>query len=85
MRRTGLVHAARTAGEDQGQRVQLPDPLGRDVVADDPREGVPLADPPCDELDVLCSEVEDQDGSRRGIDELHELLRSSGKETGRWC
>ena len=85
MRRAGLVHAPGTARKDQGQRVQLPHALGRDVVADDPGEGVPLADPACDELDVLCSKVEDQNRLRRGIDELHELLRSSGKETGGWC
>ena len=68
MRRAGLVHAPGTAREDQGQRVQLPHAFGRDVVADDPGEGVPLADPACDELDVLCSKVEDQNRSRRGID-----------------
>ena len=72
-----LVDAARAAGEDEGQRVQLADPVGRDVVPDDPREGVPLANPAGDELDVLCSEVEDQDGSRRGIEGLHERSRSS--------
>ena len=77
VRGAGLVDAARPAGEDQGQGVQLADPLRRDVVPDDPREGVPLADPPGDELDVLGSEVKDQDGSRRGIDGLHERLRSS--------
>ena len=43
-------------------------------MADDPREGVPLTNPACDELDVLCSKVEDQNRPRRGIDELHELF-----------
>ena len=76
MRRTGLVDARRPAGEDQGQRVQLADPLGRDVVADDPREGMPLANPPGDELDVLRAEIEDQDGPRRGIKRLHDDLSS---------
>ncbi len=46
------------------QRVELPHPLGRDVVADDPRKGVPLADPPRDELDVLGPEIKHQYGTR---------------------
>ena len=62
VRRARLVDARRPAREDQRQRVQLADPLERDVVPHDPREGVPLADPPGDELDVLRAEVEDQDG-----------------------
>ncbi len=65
--RARLVHARRPAREDQGQRVELADPLGRDVVPDDPREGVPLAHPAGDELDVLGAEIEDQNGPRRGI------------------
>ena len=60
LRRSGLVDTRRTAREDQGQRVELANPLGRDVVADDPREGMPLANPARDELDILSTEIEDQ-------------------------
>ena len=60
MGRARLVHARRAAREDHRQRVELADPIRRDVVADDPRERVPLANPAGDELDVLRTEVEDE-------------------------
>ena len=41
-------------------------------MADDPREDMPLADPPGDQLDVLRAEVEDQDGAIGGIGTFHE-------------
>ena len=71
-RRARLVDARRPPREDHRQRIQLADPLRRQVVADDPGEGVPLADPPRDQLDVLRAEVEDQDGAIGGVRALHE-------------
>ncbi len=62
-----LVYARRSAGEDHRQRVELADTIRRDVVADDPRERVPLANPTRDELDVLRTEVEDEHRSRCDI------------------
>ncbi len=38
-----------------------------------------------DELNILGPKVEDKNRPRRGIDELHEPLRSSRIETDRWC
>ena len=61
---TRLVDARRAAREDQRQRVERADTFRRDVVANDPSERVPLADPTRDELDVLRTEIEDQYRSR---------------------
>ena len=36
------------------------------------REGMPLADPAGDQLDVLRAEVEDQDGASDGVGAFHE-------------
>ena len=63
MGRARLVDARRPAGKDDRQRVQLADSLCRDVVADDPREGMPLANPARDELDVLGTEIKDEYGA----------------------
>ncbi len=76
MRRAGLVHAHRPAGKNERQRIQFPDPIGRDVVPHDPRERMPLAHPPRDELNVLSPEIKNQDRPRRGIKRLHDDLSS---------
>ncbi len=71
-RGAGLIHAPRSAREDQGQRIELADTLGRDVVPDDPREGVPLTHPTRDELHVLRAEIQDEHGPRRRTSFRHE-------------
>ena len=77
MRRTGLVNAHRPARQNECQRIQLPDPIGRDIVPHNPRERVPLAHPPRDELNILGPEVENQNRPRRGIKRLHENVSSA--------
>src|SRR5208337_922723 len=57
--RSCLVDGAGATRENQSQRVELAYALGRDVVPDDPRKGMPLANAPRDELNVLGAEVED--------------------------
>ena len=83
LRCPGLVDARRPAREDQGQRVQLANSLGRDVVADDPRKRMPLAHPARDELDVLSTEIQDQYGTCRRVGIRHELLSWKDEETSR--
>ena len=79
----GLVDARRAAGEDHRQRVQLADPLGRDVVADDPREGMALADPARDELDVLRTEIQDEYRTFSRVGIRHEPLLGRVMASGR--
>ena len=79
--RSGFVDTRRPAREDQGQRVQLANALGRDVVADDPRKRMPLANPARDELDILSTEIKDQYGSRRRVGIRHELLSCKDQGT----
>ena len=47
------------------------DSLDRDVMPDDPRERMPLADSPGDELDELRAEVEDQHGTGERVGAIH--------------
>ena len=82
MRGFRLVNTRWPTGKNECERVQLADTLGRYIMAHDPGEGVPLADPPGDELDVLRPEIQDQDGPRRGIGLLHELVVSTAWRIG---
>src|SRR2546423_212452 len=61
-----LIHAHRSAGEDESLRPQLRYARRRNIVADDLREYVLLAHSPGDELGVLGAEVEDQDAFSLG-------------------
>ena len=74
LRRPGFVNTRRPARENQGERVQLANPLGRDVMADDPRKRMTLANPASNELHILSTEIKDQYGSRRRVGIRHELL-----------
>ena len=78
VRSAGLVNAGRAAGEDDRQRIELADSFRGDVVADDPREGMMLANPARDELDVLGAEIEDEDGSFCRIGIRHERIFERG-------
>ena len=63
---------------------ELADPLGRDVVADDPRERMPLAHPARDELDVLRTEIEDEYRPFRRVGIRHLRLSSQIECDGTW-
>ena len=80
MRCPRLVNARRAAGENDRQRIQLADALRRDVVADDPRKGMAFANPARNELDVLGTEIEDENGSLSRIGICHEAFLA-GKGT----
>ena len=58
-----FVYARRAARKDQGERIELANSLCRDIVTDDPRKRMPLTNPARDQLDVLGTEIEDQDGA----------------------
>ena len=61
LRAVGLVHAGRTARQDDARGLPRSEVVGRGVVRDDLGVDVRLADPPGDQLRVLRPEVDDQD------------------------
>ncbi len=67
----GFVDAGRSPRKNQGERVELAHALGRNVMTDNPRIGVPFADAPGDQLNVLGPEIENEHGTRRRVEIRH--------------
>ena len=63
-RRVGLVHARRAAAQDDARGGRLADFLRRGLPGDDPAVDVEFADAPGDELAVLGSEIQHENGFR---------------------
>ena len=70
----GLVNTRRPARENQGERVELANSLGRNVMTDDPGKRMPLAHAASDELHILGTKIEHQYRSRGRVGIRHESL-----------